>query len=115
MPGVLTTGSKVLCGPDVPPNHGGNVSVTSTAKLKVNGNPVLLKSSIAGKSVSDCKTPTSNSTSPCLSVTSVTVGEASKLKVGGNPVMLDTLVGTTDGVPPGTVPASAEQEKLTAI
>jgi hypothetical protein len=30
-------------------------------------------------------------------------------------VMLDSLSGTTDGVPPGTVPASAKQDKLTAV
>jgi hypothetical protein len=116
MAGVLTTASTVLCGPDVPPNHGGTVAVSSTAKLKVNGNPVLIKSSIAGKSVGGCKTPQSNSTKPCTTVSSVLSGEASKLKAGGSPVMLDsTLSGQTDGAPPGTLSASAGQNRLTAI
>ena len=116
MPGVLTTTSTVLCGPDVPPNHGGKVAIASTAKLKVNDNPVLLNSSIAGKSVGGCKTPTSNSTKPCTSVASVSSGEANKLKAGGNPVMLDTtLSGKTDGAPLGPLFASAGQSKLTAL
>jgi hypothetical protein len=110
---VLTTASRVLCGPDTG-THGGRVSTASSARLRVNGNPVLLRSGV-GPAVPDCKTPSSSSTKPCTSVLTVVGGEAGKLRVGGNPVMLDTIGGTTDGVPPGTVPASAEQDKLTAI
>jgi len=116
MAGVLTTASAVLCGPDVAPNHGGKVSVASAAKLTVNGAPVLLKSSIAGKTVGGCKTPQSNSTKPCASVASVSTGEAAKLKAGGSPVMLDSsLGGQTDGAPPGPLSASAGQGKLSAV
>lgn len=118
MAGVLTTASTVLCGPNVPPNHGGQVTVASTAKLTVNGNPVLFKSSVAGKAVPPgaCKTPQSNSTKPCTSVSSVLGGEAGKLNAGGNPVLLDsTLSGLTDGNPPGPLSATADQSKLSAI
>lgn len=119
MPGVLTTGSSVVCG------HGGTVSTSGSAKLKVTGNPVLLKAGIAGKSVSGCGTPTvppppGPPSSPCHSVASVITGEATKLKVSGSPVMLETLAGTTDGVIGGLTPqtllsATAGQTKLTAV
>lgn len=111
---VLTMGSSVKCGLDPSGvNHGGNVALSSAAKLTINGRPVLLKSSI-GPTVSGCKTPASNSTKACTSAT-VDTGEATKLKAGGSPVMLDTLAGKTDGNPAGTVPATAKQDKLTAI
>jgi len=43
MTGVLITNSMVTCG------HSGNVAVTSTQKLRVNNNPVLVKASIESK------------------------------------------------------------------
>jgi len=113
MPRVLTTASEVLCGKLTASNHGGVVATTSSAKLKVNGAAVLLKTGI-GPSVSDCTTPSTSSSKPCASAT-ITSGEASKLTAGGSPVMLAALKGTADGVPPGAVLASAKQNKLTAV
>ena len=114
---VLTTASQVLCGPAGPPAspvHGGAVTVQSTAKLTVAGNPVLVKSGV-GPTVSGCKTPvTPGGNKPCTAVSSVTTGEATKLQAGGQPVMLDTLGGTTDGNPVGPLGADASQDKLTA-
>ncbi|MEZ4731292.1 MAG: hypothetical protein R3E79_29590 [Caldilineaceae bacterium] len=112
MPNVLTTASPVVCG------HGGPVTVSSSAKLTVKQNPVLLKSSIASKAVSGCTTvPDPNtSTKACTTVASVTAGEATKLTVRGNPVMLDTLAGSTDGTIGGTLQtllsATAGQSQL---
>jgi len=112
---VLTKADTVSCGH--PP---GKVDVSSSAKLTVNGNAVLLKSSIMGKSISGpCSTPQSNSTSPCKTVLSITGGEATKLTVGGQPVMLaESTTGTTDGLPatppPGSLFAIAGQTKLTS-
>jgi len=116
---VLTTNSQVLCDAaidsDTPADrrHGGQVATTSSAKLKVNGAPVLTASGI-GPAVSGCKTPSSSPLKRCISV-SILSGSATKLKTAGSPVMLDSLSGTTDGSPPGKVPASAKQDKLTAI
>lgn len=118
MAGVLTTASTVLCDLAAPSSHGGQVTVASTAKLTVNGNPVLVKNSVASKAVPPgaCKTPPSNSSKPCTSVTSVASGESAKLKTGGNPVLLDsTLGGLTDGNPQGKLSATAGQSKLSAI
>lgn len=120
MAGVLITNSTVTCG------HSGNVTVTSTQKLKVGNNPVLVKASIQGKSIPDCKTiapandPSGTQTGQkCTTVSSVGSGEATKLKVNGQAVMLDTLSGTTDGMvakitPQTLLSATAGQTKLTA-
>ena len=126
MPKVLTTQSNISCG------HGGKVDVESSAKLSVDGSPVLLKNSIDGKDVIDCKTQEALDASgttiakPCNKVSSVppgpgvTAGEATKLKVRGKPVMLDTLTGKTDGMvgkvtPQPLLNATAGQSKLTTI
>jgi len=109
----------VTCG------HSGNVAVTSTQKLRVNNNPVLVKASIESKVIAGCATvpasdPSGPTAKPCTAVSSVTSGEATKLKVNGQAVMLDTLSGTTDGMVAKTTPqmllsATAGQTKLTAI
>lgn len=118
MPGVLTTASNVTCG-----HSPGKVTTTGSPKLKVSGQPVLLKTGIMGKPVSGCSTPTVSPPSPvskpCTSVLAVTLGEAVKLTVGSLPVVLDTLKGATDGVvanaPQAFLSATAGQTKLTTI
>ncbi len=121
MANVLTTASTVTCGYDPAGlTHGGRVSTTSSAKLKVQGNSVLLKNGIERQSISAlnaCNNPENESQGllKCSSVLSVLAGEATKLTVNGKPVMLDPLQGTTDGNPPGTLHADANQAKLTAI
>ena len=116
---VLTTGSSVECG------HSGKVATSGAAKLKVNGDRVLQKSGVGGKSVSGCslKDTSDNSgplTTMCRNVTTVTAGEATKLKVSGAPVVLDTLAGGTDGMATKGPPAAelrgqAGHSKLKAI
>ncbi|HZD96152.1 MAG TPA: hypothetical protein VE133_17965 [Candidatus Sulfotelmatobacter sp.] len=119
MPGVLTTGSNVTCG------HAGTVSTSGSDKLKVSGNPALLKTGIASKSISSCATPAASDVSgptaiPCSTVSSVATGEATKLKISGAAVMLDTLTGQTDGMVGKVTPqlllsATAVQSKLKAV
>src|SRR6266568_4191871 len=97
MSGVLTTSSNVTCG------HNGKVQTSSSTKLTVNGQAVLLKSSIASMSIPDCSTIPASDTSgptakPCTTVSSVDNGEATKLTAGGSAVMLETLAGQTDGM-----------------
>jgi hypothetical protein len=117
MPAVLTMASTVLCGPVAPKLHGGKVTKNSSAKLKVAGNAVLTATSLSTVPVGECKTvPPPPLQKPCTSVTTVLpVSVAKKLQVLGNGVLLDTLKGTTDGVPPGTLLAVAGQTKLTAL
>ncbi len=124
MPKVLTINSTIQCG------HGGKVVITSSAKLKINGYPVLVKDNVDGKPMTGCETTFASDSSgptdiPCSSVSLVpsepgVVGEATKLKVGGQFVLLDTLVGKTDGMvkkttPQTLLPAVANQSTLKAI
>lgn len=112
MPSVLTTGSTVKCA------HQGTVKLTASQnKLKIGGKAVLVQGDLDGATISGCTTPSSQSSSPCKSVTSMIQGAATKLKVGGMAVLLDTAMGLTDGVPPAPMQwnvQSAGQNKLTA-
>jgi hypothetical protein len=107
MPFVLTTSSDVHC------PTSGTVTPGGKPKLTVAGAAVTTPADITGKSVSGCKTPTSNSTKPCTKVASAT-GAATKLTVGGTGVALDSLTGATDGTTP-KLAASAGQSKLKAV
>jgi hypothetical protein len=109
MANVLTEASSVTCG------HEGTVATSGDGRLKVQGSSVLLQAGVTGKMVSGCKTASSNSTSPCASVTSLASGTASKLMIGGQPVLLQGITGVTNGVPPGALSSSAKQSKLSAV
>jgi hypothetical protein len=118
MASVLTIASTVLCDRAAPGAHGGKVGVTprAPAKLTVDGNPVLVQTGIVGKPVTGCATQSTSSSKPCTSVVSLqATGFAQKLTLGGQPVALDSLAGTTDGAPPGAVPADARQTILTTV
>jgi hypothetical protein len=122
---VLTTepGSTVKCG------HGlGKVLTSSSAKLTVNNNPVLLENSINHQAIDpNCSTMPLTDPPPattlkaikCTQVTGVTGGQASKLTVGKKNVILDTLAGNTNGMVDHIIPQThlkgkATQSKLTA-
>lgn len=102
MPKVLTMDSSILCDKPLPNAHGGNVEINSNVKLTVRNKPVLIKSSIEGKTVNGCSTPT-NSTHPCATVSSVSGGFSAKITINQESVILDTVSGETDGNPKGTL------------
>ena len=89
--------------------HGGSAKPTSSAKLKVGGNPVLLASD--KWDVTAC-VPSKQSDSKCSKV-SLTNADAKKLTAGGKAVALTSGTAKTDGVP-FTVTVSGSQTKLTA-
>lgn len=107
----LTIASTVQCG------HFGTVAVSSSTKLTVSGSAVLIQTGVAGKSVAGCTTQvTPGGNKPCTTVGSVAPPSlALKLTAGGQPVVLDSLVGLTDGVPPGALLGVAGQTKLTTL
>ncbi len=119
MPRVLTMPNTVVCG------HSGTVAIASAAKLKVNGQSVLLNSSIVSKPVAGCTTTPASDNSgptaiPCTLVSGVSAGESVKLKVGGNAVMLETLRGSTNGMvakvtPQTSLAGSPNQNKLNSV
>ena len=96
MANVVTTVSTVTCG------HGpGKVTLTSTAKLKIGNDPVVL--AISGAPVAGCTTvPDPNTTTKLCTTATADAGTATKLRVGNQPVLLDTLSGSTDGTISGT-------------
>lgn len=120
MPTVLTMASIVTCGH--PP---GAVDTKSDTKLQVDGQPVLLEASIAGRPLKPgtCGTPVTGPlpSAKCLKVATVAATSlATKLHVGGKPVVVDTLQGTTDGTVAGTpqtllAVTSANQSKLASV
>lgn len=111
MGAVLTETSSVKC------NHTGSVQLRAgQSKLTVNGNKVLVDGDLNGATISSCTTPSTQSSSPCATVTSALGGVAQKLKVGGSGVLLDTITGPTSGVPPATFSVTdAGQTKLTTV
>jgi hypothetical protein len=119
MPNVLTLASSVQCG------HSGTVQTISGAKLEVDGQAVLLASSIEQKAIpplacSILNDPQNTGAHGCLLVNAVTDGRSTKLFVGSDPVILESLKGETDGghtsqqksLPDLT--ATANQSKLVA-
>jgi hypothetical protein len=112
MSGVLTTGSSVTC------SNSGKVSVSSSAKLRVGGNPVLVQSGIAGKTISGCTHAIDSNSSEinCTAVLTISPSTFSmKLTTGGSGAALDTLSGAGNSTnPPDSLSATAGQTKLTA-
>ncbi|MEV6115945.1 hypothetical protein AB0L59_26430 [Streptomyces sp. NPDC052109] len=131
---VLTTASTVPCGhvppPPQPPVPGGppppppppappvpgTFEVRSTAKLAVEGHPVLVEASIHQATITNCPNTVSPA-KPCTKVLAVAGGQSVKLRAGGAPVMLDQLAFTTDCSPPLPAPptTTANQSKLTSV
>jgi hypothetical protein len=90
---VITEISTIKCA------HQGKVSFTAgQSRLTVNGVNVLVAGDLGGKTISDCKTPATSSTSPCKVATPLPGGVALKLKINGKGALLKEINGTTDGV-----------------
>lgn len=114
---VLTMESETLCGPTAA-THGGKIAKVSTAKLTVNGKPVLTKDSVNNKPIAGCATLVSSTVAKCIKVASVLSLESTKLTVNGSPVLIG-LTGTTEPTAApkatGTLDATAVQAKLDAL
>jgi hypothetical protein len=108
MADVVTTAGSLAC-PD-----GGSAALSSTAKLTVSSQPVVLYSGLTSvASFVDCTFQVSGSPNPCTGATPVARGQATKLTAGSQPVLLDDLhANTTNNQLPITV--TAGQAKLTA-
>ncbi len=108
MSDVLTLASSVTC------QFQGTVATSSSAKLTVQGQAVLLIASVAGAAISGCQHPSSSSSSPCVTVAAVT-GTPSTVLTAGNAGVLTAVVGTGTSTPtPDTLSAVAQQALLTA-
>lgn len=84
---VLTTASQLTC-KHLP------ITVSSSAVLKVGGNPVLLKADFDSATFK-CTTVTAAG-GPCKKLAPFTAGISTVLKVGGKPVVLADAKALTD-------------------
>jgi hypothetical protein len=114
---ALTTESTIEC-----PHHG-TVKPSSSAKLTVGGNAVLLNNQLSGLPIEKCETvpETSKSITKCLTIQSESGGTAGKLSVGGVAVLLDSVKAFSEGMPPPPEPRppqmiiKAGESKLQAV
>jgi hypothetical protein len=99
LPPLLNANAIILC------THGGKVNpIPSQAKVLAGGAPVLCVPDLMGAPIAGCPVPVTGVTKPCTTVVAVTPPSWSlKVSVDGKPVYVSTLVGVTDGVPPGAL------------
>ena len=105
---AMTTGSSIKC------LDSGVFTLTSAAKLKVNGSAVLKASDSAQWTATGCTQTNANASEvPCVSIVSLS-GQLTKLKLGGAPALGSNATGTSSGTPKNTLTVQAQQSKLTA-
>jgi hypothetical protein len=95
---ILTEDATLVC------NHeAGRVSINPTQNLvRINGRRMLVERDPEGRRITGC--PNVGATiKPCLSTLPVREGYSHLLRIDGRRVCLDTVLGLTDGTPPGTV------------
>ncbi|HEU5368570.1 MAG TPA: hypothetical protein VFU69_08905 [Ktedonobacterales bacterium] len=70
--------------------------------VTINHRRVLVQADPMGKSIRNCPN-LGPSIKPCRKTLTVQQGYSGFIRIVGKPVCLDTIVGMTDGTPPGTV------------
>ncbi len=79
----------------------GIVTLLSSQHLvKIHGGFILVGSDTVSKGIAGCSNagPTIK---PCTSTLNIESGKSSFVTINGRPILLDTVVGGTDGTPPG--------------
>jgi hypothetical protein len=106
MASPVTTAGSFTC------THGGSPTLTSDAKLTVNGKPVV---PFAAATTLGTYTGCTFTNGPCTTTAVVSGGAATKLTVDGKPALLDSIEANA-GAPAtaASVTAAAGQKKLTA-
>lgn len=113
MADVVTIAGSMTC------SHQGSLSLTSAAKLRVDGKPVVVYADVPSFTpFTGCTFPsTSSGAPPCSNAVPISQGHALKLTAGVKPVLLDNLRAGTNNPPPppaASVTVVAGQAKLTA-
>jgi hypothetical protein len=93
----LTKAARLTCG------HAGRVILGHRQSfVSVGGEAVLVAPDPEGRAIVAC--PNAGATiKPCLRTLPVTAGYSGFVTIEGDAVCLDTVVGLTDGTPPGVV------------
>jgi hypothetical protein len=110
---VLTEAASLTCAAGEPAApHGGTLKVTGSARLRVDGKPVLTGASLRNGTLTLCGNNPNAGQAPCSGVQEIDP-RATRLKVDGNPVALESFTSKTNGTPPGKLaPLSGLQERL---
>ena len=95
---LLTEDALVVCQHEL-----GKVGIVPTQDLvRVDGRRVLVEPNPEGRPIAGC--PNIGATiKPCTQTLKVRTGYSEWIRIEGQPVCLDTVVGFTDGTPPGIV------------
>lgn len=95
---ILTEDADLRCAHEL-----GKVAVVATQNwVRISGRRVLLRNDPEGRAIAGCPNygPTIK---PCTATLAVQQGYSSFLKIDGRAACLDTVIGLTDGTPPGSV------------
>lgn len=123
---VLTEDTVLKCAAtsDKPARHGGTLSVSGTARLKIDGHKVLTAANVLKATISLTESCNNNPNAGQVKCTGVLatppepapkLKTATKLKVDGEFVVIDPPGGTTNGTPPGTIVGSGVHDRLKAV
>jgi hypothetical protein len=78
--------------------------IPKQTQVLIQGASVLCEPDLIGAPIVGCTQPATTNTKPCTVVVATAPGASNpRILVAGRPAYLATLVGTTDGVPPGVV------------
>lgn len=94
---VLVREAVLRCGHD-----GVVATVAGQGWVRVAGSPVLVEPDPQGRSIAMCPNVGVN-IKPCTGTLAVRTGYSTLVRIGRRPVCLDSVVGFTDGTPPGLV------------
>lgn len=94
---ILVRAGKLRCGHD-----GVVANVASQEWVTVSGSPVLVENDPQGRSIAMCPNIGIN-IKPCTQTLVVHIGYSAFIRIATHPVCLDSVVGFTDGTPPGAV------------
>lgn len=95
---LLTEDALLVCKHEL----GQVANTTSQSLVTIHRRKVLVDSNPEGRPITGC--PNIGATiKPCTTTLKVTAGYSSLIRINGRRVCLDTVVGLTDGTPPGLV------------
>lgn len=94
----LTENAVLVCAHEL----GRVTNTTSQNFVRINNNRVLIKPDPEDRPIAGCPN-TGPSIKPCLKTLKVRQGYSSFIRINGHSVCLSTVLGLTDGTPPGTV------------
>jgi hypothetical protein len=94
---IITEDAKLVCKHEL-----GKVGIIPTQSLvTINQRRVLVEPNPEGRPISGC--PLMIPFKPCLFTLKVRAGYSRFMRIAGMPICLDSVVGLTDGTPPGIV------------